>query len=180
MTAQTLLLNASYEPLGIISWQRAIELFFGDKVFVLETYEADVRSTSICIKMPAVVVLKRFVNIRPKIKFSRKNIYIRDEFNCQYCGKNANKLPNKVKDLTFDHVLPRCQGGKTTWLNIATACFDCNHRKAGRTPKQAKMHLRRKPFEPKSLNMVTFSLVGRPTTPEQWRTYLYWETDLEP
>lgn len=179
MTERTLLLNASYEPLGIISWQKAIELLFGEKVYVLETYDRDVRSTSICIKLPAVVVLKRFISFRAKVKFCRKNIYVRDEFTCQYCGVNAHDLPGKVKGLNFDHVLPRCQGGVTSWVNIVTACLKCNHYKAGRTPQQAGMTLRRKPFVPEYLKMFCIPIVGSPTTPKEWRDYIYWDAELE-
>lgn len=176
---QTLLLNASYEPMGVISWQRAVELLVGEKIVVLETYDEDVRSAYLCFKMPAVVALKRYVNRRPKVKFSRKNIYLRDEFTCQYCSVTARNLPGGTKDLTFDHVLPRCQGGITSWTNIATACFGCNHRKGGRTPVQAKMHLIKKPTAPGWLPMFAVPLHGRPSTPDQWKSYLYWESELD-
>jgi len=179
LTERTLLLNASYEPLGIISWEKAIELLLGEKVYVLETYDRVVRSPSIAFKLPAVVALKRYIPIRPKVKFSRKHVYIRDEFTCQYCGVDAYDLPGKVKDLTFDHVKPKCQGGITSWENIVTACHWCNSLKAGRTPKEAGMKLLREPFEPKVLSMVSIPLGGRPSTPDEWRSYLYWETELE-
>ena len=175
---QTLLLNASYEPMGVISWQRAVELLVGDKVVVLETYDEEVRSAYLCFKMPAVVALKKYVSRRPKVKFNRKNIYLRDEFTCQYCGVEAKNLRNGTKDLTFDHVLPRCQGGITSWKNIATACFRCNHKKGGRTPEQAKMHLIKKPKQPDFLPMFSMH-IGRLNTPDQWKSYLYWETELE-
>jgi len=179
MTSHTLLLNASYEPLAVITWMRAIELLFGEKVYVLEEYDRVVRSPSVAIKVPAVVALKQYVPFRPKVKFSRKNIYIRDEFTCQYCGVDANRLKGKVKDLTFDHVYPKSRGGRTEWTNIVAACLDCNLKKENRTPAEAGMKLLRKPFEPKFLTMLTIPTGFAPRTPDEWRSYLYWETSLD-
>lgn len=179
MSTHTLLLNASYEPMGVITWQRAIELMFGDKVVVLEEYDDEVRSAYLCIKVPAVVALRKYVNIRPRVKFNRKNIYIRDEFTCQYCGTPSKELRGGTKDLTFDHVFPRSRGGKTSWTNIVTACWKCNHHKRDRTPEEANMALRKEPVQPKMLPMFTVPLYGRPTTPSQWKSYLYWETQLD-
>jgi len=177
--SHTLLLNSSYEPMSIISWQKAIELLMGNKVYVLEEYDKEVRSAYLVFKIPAVVVLKKYAPVKSKVKFSRKNIYLRDEFTCQFCGTEVKKLKNGIKDLTFDHVLPRCQGGITTWTNIVTACWKCNHKKGGQTPEQAKMRLIRKPEVPKLLPMFAISLFGKPHTPDQWKSYLYWETALE-
>lgn len=175
----TLLLNGSYEPLGVISWQRAVSLILGDKVVVLESYEGDCRSAGFCIKIPAVVALKRYIEIRPKIKFSRKNLYMRDEFTCQYCGVHANKLRYKVKDLNLDHVVPKSRGGSTDWCNIVTACIDCNSKKANRTPEEAGIKLRRKPFVPQFHTMMSVSFGGSLSTPKEWRNYLYWEGELD-
>lgn len=178
MAHSTLLLNASYEPLKVISWQRAVELMFNDKVVVLEEYDSEVRSAYLCFKTPAVVALKSYVNVRPDVKFSRKNIYLRDEFQCQYCGSYARELRGGTKDLTFDHVVPRSRGGLTSWTNIVTACWRCNHRKSDRTPEEARMALIKFPVKPKSLPMFTLRLPG-PKTPDEWRNYLYWESPLE-
>src|SRR5690606_15207836 len=107
------------------------------KVEVVEEYDEDIRSVSITIKMPAVVRMLRAIRGRKRaIKFSRINVATRDDFRCQYCSL---KLP--LRHLTYDHVVPRSQGGRTTWENIVMACRDCNSRKSGRTPKQAGMTL---------------------------------------
>ena len=136
--ARTLLLSVGYEPVKVVSWQRAITLLFLGKVEVLEAYDREVRSPTLVIKMPAVVrLLQVFRRYKARPKFSRINIYARDKYRCQYCG---GKLP--VSELTYDHVTPRAQGGKTEWTNIVTACATCNARKGNRTPKQACMRLR--------------------------------------
>jgi 5-methylcytosine-specific restriction endonuclease McrA len=145
---------------------------------VLESYEDDVRSAGFCIKIPAVVCLKRYIKVRPKVKFSRKNLYMRDEFTCQYCGRHANMLEYKVKDLNLDHVVPKSRGGRTEWTNIVTTCIECNSRKANRTPEEAGLKLRRKPFEPKFQTMLSIP-IGTPSTPKEWRNYLYWNGELD-
>src|SRR6188508_1274800 len=137
--SRTLLLNSTYEPLKVISWQRAVTLLWLGKVEVIRSYERDIRSVTFKIRMPAVVRLIRFVRRkRPQISFSRRNLFARDENTCQYCAKRFES-----PELTYDHVVPRSQGGKTEWTNIVTCCVDCNRRKGGRTPPQAGMHLRR-------------------------------------
>ena len=168
---KTLLLNATYEPLKIVSWQRALHLFFQDKVDVVETYERDIRSVRTVIKAPAVIRLRKMVrlhHVTRQAKFSRSTIFMRDRHQCQYCGEEK-----PAGDLTLDHILPVCQGGPTTWDNIVTACQPCNYRKADRTPEQAGMALlstvKRPHWSPAILVML-----GMPTnTPETWDTYLY-------
>jgi len=178
MATHTLLLNGSYEPMGVIPWQRAVSLMLGDKVVVLESYDSECRSVGFCIKIPAVICLKRYVKVRPKVKFSRKNLYMRDNFTCQYCGVHANKLKYRVQDINLDHVLPRSRGGKTEWTNIVTACIDCNSKKANRTPQEAGLKLLRLPVEPKFHTMLSVPL-GTPSTPKEWKSYLYWNVELE-
>jgi 5-methylcytosine-specific restriction endonuclease McrA len=124
--------------------------------------------------VPAVVALKKYINIRPRVKFSRKNIYLRDDFTCQYCGKKFTD----VSKLTFDHVTPKCRGGKTVWENIVASCFTCNNRKKGcLTVEQAGMKLIKIPEQPKFLGSWAVPL-SIPHTPEQWKSYLYWNTDI--
>jgi 5-methylcytosine-specific restriction endonuclease McrA len=118
-----------------------------------------------------VRVLRRFHRARQAIRFSRANIYARDAFTCQYCGQ-----AQPTEDLTFDHVLPRSAGGKTTWENIVTCCVPCNHGKANRTPQQAGMHLRRRPAKPRWLPSVTVN-IDRRHVPEEWRPY--WNISLD-
>lgn len=173
MEARTLLLSQSYEPVKVIPWQRALTLLFLGKVEVIEEYDHDVKSISFVIKMPAVVrLLQAFRRFRKPVKFSRVNIYARDSYQCQYCGEQKT-----LAELTYDHVVPRSQGGKTEWTNIVTACEPCNFRKGGRTPEQAKMKLRRKPIQPTGLPAITVE-VSRKSIPDAWRDYLYWTGEL--
>lgn len=161
-----LLLNASYEPLKIISWQRAVTLFFLGKIEVVEEYEHDIRSVSLVIKAPAVVRLLSFVRIgRKSPPLCRTNILARDNFQCQYCGKELS-----TKEATLDHVIPRSQGGKTEWENIVCACAHCNRKKGGRTPPEARMTLRKKPIRPDWLPVLTIKLNGQ--IPKPWHLFL--------
>ena len=106
---QTLLLNATYEPLKVVHWQKAITLFCQGKVEIVSTYDREVRSVSVTFRLPAVIRLLRYIRIKRRIDyvpFSRANIYARDQHRCQYCGH-----PFPTSDLTFDHVVPVAQGG---------------------------------------------------------------------
>ncbi len=175
MTEQrTLLLSQSYEPIKLISWRRAFTLMTLGKVEVVEEYEHDVRTCKIAYKMPAVVrLLRAFRRHRKPVKFSRVNIYARDSYRCQYCGNEA-----PVSELTYDHVVPRAQGGKTTWENIVTCCFRCNRDKGNRTPRQANMHLRKTPVQPKWVPAWTIRVSAK-SIPAAWRDYLYWTGKLQ-
>ncbi len=171
---QTLMLTQSYEPLKVISWKRAIELLTLGKVEIVHEYEQEVRSAYLVIKIPAVVrLLKRFRKHHKPVKFSRVNVYARDGYKCQYCAKKF-----ETEDLTYDHVLPRSQGGQTEWTNITTCCYTCNGRKGGRTPEQAKMKLLSKPFQPVSVPAIMIR-ISRSSVPEAWRDYLYWTSALD-
>lgn len=170
---KTLLLSQSYEPIKVITWQRAITLLFLGKVEVVEEYTDAVRSVTFVIKIPAVVrLLRAFRRHHKPVKFSRVNIYARDHYACQYCGHKLG-----VAELTYDHVVPRSQGGRTEWTNIVTACHDCNRNKGGRTPKQAGMALRALPVQPDWVPAVTIRVSLR-SVPDAWRDYLYWTGEL--
>lgn len=170
----TLMLSQSYEPLQIISWQKAITLLFKGQVEVISEHDGVLRSTSLVIKIPAVVrLLKHFRRPRKPVKFSRVNIYARDDYRCQYCQKKCS-----IAELTYDHVVPRSQGGKTEWTNIASCCGECNSKKGGRTPAQAKMKLRRAPVQPTTTPAIVIQ-VSRESCPAAWRDYLYWTGELE-
>lgn len=171
---QTLVLSQSYEPVSVVSWQRAITLLFLGKAEVIEEYDRNIKTTSIVIKIPAVVrLLSAFRRHKKAVKFSRVNIYGRDKYSCQYCG--TRKL---ICELTYDHVVPRAQGGKTVWSNIVTACEDCNRRKANRTPDQAGMRLLKAPVQPTAAPVLVVT-VSRESVPDAWRDYLYWTSELE-
>jgi 5-methylcytosine-specific restriction endonuclease McrA len=171
--SQTLVLDQGYQPHRIVSWQRAVTMLFAGKVEVVEEYDEDIRSVSVTIKMPAVVRLLRRIRGRCRpLRFSRINVMSRDKFRCQYCGR---KLP--MSRLSYDHVVPRCQGGRTNWENIVTACFPCNDRKGDRTPEQAGMTLLAAPIRPKSLPFLSFC-VSTDNIPDAWATWLYWQGPL--
>lgn len=124
---KTLLLNAGFEPLRVVSWQRAFSLIFQGKVEILEEYGAKIHTVSEEFKVPAVIRMRRWVNLKkhaPVIRFSRANVYARDDYRCQYCYVCFSE-----KDLTLDHVHPVVHGGKKTWDNIVTACIRCNQKK---------------------------------------------------
>ena len=164
---RTLLLNATYEPLMVIDWRRAMALVFLGKSDVLEEYKTEVRSATTRIRVPSVMRLrKRVRRCEPVVRFSRSNVYARDNHTCQYCAESFS--PSK---LTYDHVLPRSRGGGTSWTNIVTACVDCNRRKAARTPKEAGMALMKTPVRPKVLPHMNAITGAEP--PESWQFYLW-------
>jgi 5-methylcytosine-specific restriction endonuclease McrA len=171
---QVLLLNLTYEPLRIISWQRAVRLLTLGKVEVVEETDQVIRSVSFVIRLPSVVRLLRLIRPkRPEVKFSRQNIYLRDNFRCQYCGVRVSS-----SELNLDHVIPRSLGGETTWENIVTCCIPCNVRKGGRTPESARMRLISKPARPARLPGLAIT-VSLQHSPESWRDYLYWNLELQ-
>jgi 5-methylcytosine-specific restriction endonuclease McrA len=173
-THRTLVLSQSYEPVNIVSWKQAITLLFLGKAEVIEEYDRNIKTTSIVVKIPAVVrLLSAFRRHKKPVKFSRINIYGRDKYTCQYCG-----MKRKISELTYDHVVPRAQGGKTTWTNITTSCADCNRHKANRTPSQAGMKLLKVPAQP-TASPVLIVTVSRESVPDAWRDYLYWTSELE-
>lgn len=162
----TLLLNASYEPIKIIPWERAVTLFFLGKVEVVDVYDREVRSVSLVVKVPAVVRLLRYISLgkrRPPL--TRTNLLARDHYQCQYCGTGLHS-----NESTIDHVLPRSQGGTTTWLNVVIACHGCNRKKGGRTPQQAKMSLLKEPEIPDWLPVLSVRFHRQ--MPEAWIVFL--------
>ena len=129
-----LVLNAdfrplSYYPLSLWPWQEAIKAVCLDRVMIVAEYDRTVRSQRAAIRIPSVVVLKDYVRPQRRVAFTRFNLFLRDEFTCQYCGAKG--------DLTFDHVLPRARGGVTSWENVVAACAPCNLRKGARSLRQA-------------------------------------------
>ncbi len=172
-----LILNADYQPLSyfplsVWSWQDAVKAVFLDRVNIVDNYERTVRSASFEMPIPSVVALKDYVSQNRSPAFTRFNLFLRDGFQCVYCGS--------PDELTFDHVIPRRLGGKTTWTNIAAACSSCNLKKGGRLPKDAGMIPRIKPFRP---TMHQLQAQGRKFPPnhlhESWLDYLYWDVELK-
>jgi 5-methylcytosine-specific restriction endonuclease McrA len=174
---QTLVLNASYEPLRICSWERAICMWLDDRVEILATYSERVYDAikDWCGKMPAVVRLLKYVSLDVKsVKFSRINVFGRDRFSCAYCG-----IQPGTANLTYDHVVPKSRGGKTCWNNIVTCCIECNWKKSDRTPEEAGMYLKSKPYVPKHRPLIRRLALSMPNSPSEWRSYLYWTQELE-
>lgn len=172
-----LVLNAdytplSYYPLSIWPWQTAIKAVFLERVDVVASYDRAVHSPSLDLKIPSVIALRQFVKPSEFPAFTRFNLFLRDSFSCQYCGSPSH--------LTFDHVVPRRLGGKTTWENILAACAPCNLKKGGRTPEQAQMPPLVRPIRPTSWQLQKR---GRAFPPnflhETWRDWLYWDAELE-
>lgn len=176
-----LVLNAdfrplSYFPLSIWSWTDAIKAVFQERVAVVAEYERAVRSPSFSMRLPSVISLKEYVPTNRRPAFTRFNVFLRDEFICQYCGNEF-----AAYDLTFDHVIPKSLGGKTTWENIVAACGPCNTKKGNRMLRDSGMRLKNRPFRPSAYQLQE---IGRRYPPnylhESWRDFLYWDTELDP
>ena len=167
---RVLVLDQSYLPHRIVSWQRAVCLLFDGKAEVVEEGIGTIRSPSIEIAMPSVVrlLVRPRSTRRPSIRFSRINVMTRDGFRCQYCGTRR-----AMRELNYDHVLPRSRGGRTTWENVVTACYPCNTRKGDRTPAESGMLLQRTPVKPAWLPITSHRIVLQ-RIPREWYPYLGW------
>ncbi|MEO0621686.1 MAG: HNH endonuclease [Pseudomonadota bacterium] len=172
-----LVLNAdyrplSYFPLSLWPWQEAVKAAFLDRVTIVAEYDTQVHSPSMAMRLPSVVVLKDYVKPARYPAFTRFNLFLRDEFTCQYCGAKG--------EMTFDHVMPRSRGGRTTWENVVASCSKCNLRKANLTLRQAGMALARPPRRPDAAELQN---KGRKFPPnhlhESWMDFLYWDAELE-
>jgi len=173
LSMKVLALSANYEPLGVVSWERAITLVFSDKVSVIEEYDCFVRSPSVEIKIPAVIVFKKSFmgNKRNSVRFSRKNVWIRDEGKCQYCHVHVS-----LSTFTIDHVIPKKLGGKTIWDNVVACCYSCNQKKGDKSLKEAGFKLfkvPRKPFKLPYLQEITDGQYNlEKNIPQEWKFYL--------
>ncbi len=165
------MLNQNYEPLNVCNLPRAFRLVFGEKAEVIEFDHQEIRSVRSSYRAPSVIRLQHQIRRpRPRVKLSRREIFVRDQHTCQYCGKTGN-------DLTLDHVVPRHRGGGHTWENLVAACRTCNHRKGDRTPEEARLRLLRLPFEPRSDIYSLFTPYLDDTRNEAWRDYLFLGTN---
>lgn len=176
---QTLLLDVGYQPIQRVPWETAIVWVLDRVVEVVDEYpDRYINTVSWRVSMPSVVRLVKPIHRRKAIKFSRHNIYARDKGRCQYCGVRVSR-----DRFTYDHVVPRSQGGQTSWENVVCSCVSCNQLKAGRTPQQAAMRLRTAPARPKSLPDAVAPLVYSEGMPEGWKAFLrskaYWDVELE-
>lgn len=178
-----LVLNGDYTPIGIIDWQKSIIWSYryhskdNKSIDILEYHENDyVQSVSTKVSIPAVIKTVRYYKLHNSVvNFSRKNLFIRDNYTCQYCGCRV-----QINNLTYDHVIPKSQWisakSPTTWTNIVTACRQCNIKKGNKTPSQANMNLKNKPYIPKKeykylpihsqLHNITEDI------PKSWLTYI--------
>jgi len=180
MEAQVLVLNSAYMPVNTVGWQKAISWVSSGRAVIEDVYEGlFLRSPSITFPLPSIIrfITKMTKFFRRGVKFNRRNIWTRDKGKCQYCGK---KTP--IESFTFDHVIPKSQGGKTIWENIVVACYKCNQKKEGRTPKQAGMTLIQKPFKPKNVADGGLPGLNPANVPKSWKDYLgslkYWTDEV--
>jgi hypothetical protein len=168
---RTLKLDASFNPIEIVSWQEGLVLALMDKAFILEAYEGQyAKSQRESFQIPAVVVLKRCIKYwvtGASITCTRKNILVRDDYRCQYC---IEKFASK--DLTLDHVIPKSRGGGKDWSNIVACCLKCNQKKGAQTPKEANMKLIRKPRRPSMRECLHMSISLSDIASDIWRPYL--------
>ena len=159
-----LVLNQSYEPLNICQARRAIALVMSGKAEMLENGLGYIHTSCDEFPIPSVIKLEYIIR-RPRTerKLTRIGVFHRDGYVCQYCGKSTQ--------LTIDHVIPRFQGGRHTWENVVACCVPCNRRKAGQTPEEAGMKLKKQPLKPKS--SYAFCIPHRYQTHlDRWRKYL--------
>lgn len=184
---KTLLLNADYmpictRPLSLITGRDAVERVYRERVSVVEEWDVAFRSPSIEIKVPKVVALNVYSPVAAEPKFCRRSIFLRDGYRCQYCGEQF-----ALGELTFDHVIPKSAGGKTTWTNILTACVKCNLKKRDRMPNYSGrrgsdkhgMRPLKEPRKPTTRELLAAGIKFLdPEIKEHWGEWLYWTADL--
>ena len=161
---RVLVLNATYEPINVCTVRRATVLLLKEKAEVVEQADWRLRSESLSLPRPVVIRLVSYVRVprdTHRRKITRRAVFARDRWECQYCGSRTN--------LTVDHVVPRSKGGASSWENIVASCAPCNRRKGDQLLRHVNMHLRRKPRTPSA---QIFIHVASPTIPAAWRAYL--------
>jgi 5-methylcytosine-specific restriction endonuclease McrA len=159
-----LVLNATYEPINVCTVRRAVVLLLKDKAEVIERGQYELHSATATIARPVVIRLVTYVRIprdTHRRKITRRAVFARDDWTCQYCGARSN--------LTVDHVVPRSKGGGSSWDNIVASCAPCNRRKGNALPRQVGMRLQRQPRTPRP---HVFIQVASPTIPAAWQQYL--------
>ena len=163
MAQQVLVLNATYEPINVCTLKRAVVLVLKNKAEVLERGARQLRSATTNFVHPLVIRLVSYVRVprHAQRKISRRAVFARDGYRCQYCGVSAH--------LTVDHVVPRSRGGGSGWDNVVTSCAPCNVRKADRLPEEVGMHPRSAPKPPPP---DVFIAVAAPRQPKSWEPYL--------
>ena len=179
-TCHALVSNADFRPLSyypqsIWPWQDAVKAVFLDRVSVISEYDRMIHSPSFEMRLPSVIALKEYVPAARRPAFTRFNVFLRDHFTCQYCRGDF-----ATNELTFDHVVPKSRGGRTSWTNVVTACSPCNLLKGNRLLRESGLHLHRFPAEPTTVELQEN---GRAFPPgylhESWRDFLYWDSELD-
>ena len=182
LNGHVLVLNPSSLPIHVTSVRRAFSLTYQDVARALDAWyqafdfaawqELSTEGVEVvgtargAIRVPRVIALLHFDRVPMRhVRYSRVNVFARDKFTCQYCGAKPHR-----SQLNLDHVVPRALGGKTSWENVVCSCVDCNRRKGGRTPEQAKLRLLRRPTRPRFSPLA--NLVVASTCHEQWRPFL--------
>lgn len=161
MSKQVLVLNASYEPLSLVSVRRAIVLLLREKAELLEATQQMLHSSHQVMHEPLVIRLVHYVRLpHRKVPSTRTAVMLRDAYTCQYCAETPGR-----QFLTVDHIIPRSRGGSHEWDNLVTACMRCNQKKGSLTPEEAMMQLIRKPFEPSYVALV---LLSNPVAAQRW------------
>jgi 5-methylcytosine-specific restriction endonuclease McrA len=165
----TLVISATYEPMYRVDWQRAMTLWVAGRVEVLDTHiEIVVRTVGARFALPSLIRFKTGgCPYRGGVRFSKENVFKRDKGRCQYCDTVVRR-----HEITYDHVVPRRSGGKSSWDNLVLACRSCNQSKGGRTPAQAGMRLKASPREPRSLPTIREMLSFEDGMPLSWRPFL--------
>ena len=163
---KVLVLDSQYKPITVISWQRAMYLLISHKIEVLTFYNEKVRSTNLEFDLPAVIKVNWVSKYSEEVNFSRWAVFARDNYVCGYCQKKT-----QYKFLTLDHIIPESKGGPKNWLNIVSACVECNYKKANRTPEEACMPLKIKPFAPK-WNPKFLLNFNRLVTAKEWEFWI--------
>lgn len=159
---RALVLNATYEPLGVVPARRAVVLVLAHKADLVHPADEIVRSERLVVEVPSVIRLRSFVRVpyQRRAALSRRGVFLRDHGSCQYCGRKAESI---------DHIVPRSRGGPHEWENVVAACRPCNTRKRDRMLEDSGMRLRSKPVAPRHLHWV---LVSHPDVPDSWHQYL--------
>jgi 5-methylcytosine-specific restriction endonuclease McrA len=188
LNSSVLVLNRSFLPIHVTSVRRAFSLIYQDAARAVnehyETFDFDAwqrLEVNGCdrlgtprgpLRVPRVIVLRAYDRVpRRTVRYSRVNVFMRDAYTCQYCGSRPPR-----SQLNLDHIVPRSMGGRTTWENVVCSCVECNRRKGGRTPEQARLHLRRRPTRPRwTLVLHLVSSVRY----QEWRPFLVAGTSVE-
>lgn len=181
---RTLVLNSTFLPLAtwplsLISGQEAVKAVIRGRATVVEEWDEAFRSPSVTIKVPRVVALNNYVPVNAEPKFCRRSILLRDRYKCQYCGVRFDPT-----ELTFDHVIPRASGGKTTWDNILSACIACNGRKRDKAAnwsarKGSGLRPLKPPRQPTTMELLRAGLEFLPNDlKEDYGSWLYWSAEL--